>query len=521
MSEPVVGAIGPVGGHRPMPFAVRHGLPGLVGTTLTAVGALGIGWLPLTSDLSESPLVSVMRTSLGGSLTARAMVIVGLAILLQAWLLLGAELHDRQLGHDQPSRRQLFGVLAIWSAPLVLAPPLFSRDVYSYYAQGRVFEAGYDPTTTGIDVIPGWFDDGADPMWVESPTPYGPLFLLVERAVSSFSHPNAYLGALLFRLVALVGVGLIAWSVPRLAEMHGIDADRALWAGVLNPLVIMHFVCGAHNDALIVGLVGVGLLLAGRGHGLGGALAVSLAVSIKPVAVIALPFVGLLWAGRGGGLGRRIRAWAMSLVVLAATLAAVFLVTGAGRGVVSAAFGTPSGVLTWLSPTTAIGKLSGMGATALGWTADYELPLQILRTTGLVAAVGIVVYLVLRPGGRSPVRGAAFAFGAVVILGPVVQPWYLLWALPLFAATGLSRTWLRALVIVTAGFTVHGMIETSTNADNIADIADVIVYIVAFAVVALVLLASPRERALVVGDDDLGPITDDERRSRAAMTWPA
>jgi alpha-1,6-mannosyltransferase len=506
---------------KPLPFAVRHGLPGLVGTSLMAVGALGIGWLPLTSDLSDGPIVGLLRTTVGGSLTARAMVIIGLAVLLQAWLLLGAELHDRQVGQDQPRLRELAGVLALWSAPLLLTPPMFSRDVYSYYAQGRVYAAGYDPTTTGIDVIPGWFDDGADPMWVESPTPYGPAFLLVERTISSFAHPNAYLGMLLFRLVALCGVILLLWAVPALAAMHGVDADRAVWAGVLNPMIIMHFVCGAHNDALTVGLAAAGLLLAARRRCLWGAVAVSLAVAIKPVAIIALPFVGLLWAGREGRLPQRIRAWGLSLVVLVATVASALLLADAGKGFISAAFGTPSGVLTWLSPSTAIGKLTGMATRGLGWTIDAELPLKTVRMLGLTAAVLVVAYLVLRPGGRSPVRGAAIAFGTVVILGPVVQPWYLLWALPLFAATGLSRTWLRVVVVVTAGFTVHGMIETSTNADNITDIADVVVYVLAFAVIALVLLASSRERALILGDDGLVPSTEAERRHRADMTWPA
>ena len=177
-------------------FSVRHGIPGLVGTALVSIGALGIGWLPLTSQMLDHPLVSALRSTLGGSIAARAFVIIGLAVLLQAWLLLGSELLSRQRGNDAPSVRQVLGVLAFWSAPLLLSPPMFSRDVFSYYVQGRVFGAGYDPTTIGVDVIPGWFDDGADPMWVESPTPYGPLFLLVERAVADITQPNAYLGAI-------------------------------------------------------------------------------------------------------------------------------------------------------------------------------------------------------------------------------------------------------------------------------------------------------------------------------------
>jgi hypothetical protein len=504
-------------------FSVRHGIPGLVGTALVSIGALGIGWLPLTSQMLDHPLVSALRSTLGGSLAARGFVIIGLAVLLQAWLLLGSELLSRQRAHDAPSVRQVLGVLAFWSAPLLLAPPMFSRDVYSYYVQGRVFGAGYDPTTIGVDVIPGWFDDGADPMWVESPTPYGPLFLLVERAVAEFAHPNAYLGALLFRLVAVAGVALMAYYVPVLARLHGIDADRALWLGVLNPVVLMHFVSGAHNDALMVGLVVAGLALAAQQRCIWGAVAVSLAVAVKPIAIIALPFVGLLWAGRDAGWGDRIRSWVFAGIALVSTLASIFLVTDAGRGMVSAAFGTPSGVLTWLSPTTALGKIVGWLTTTLSLTEDATPALTVIRLAGTVVAVGIIAFLILRPGGRSPVRGAALALAAVVVLGPVVQPWYLLWFLPLFAATGLSLPELRVAVILTAAFTVHAMIESSTNADNLFDAADIVTYVVALAVVAVVLLASPRERRLVLGPPDIAalePLTEDERERAARLAWP-
>jgi alpha-1,6-mannosyltransferase len=509
---------------RAAPFAVRHGLPGLVGSGLLAVGALGIGWLPLTSNMLANPLVNALRGSLAGSLAARALVIIGLAVLLQAWLLLGSELLSRRDVDDPPSVRQVLGVLGFWAAPLLLAPPMFSRDVYSYYVQGRVFGAGHDPTTTGIDVIPGWFDDGADPMWVESPTPYGPLFLMVERTVATFAHPNAYLGALLFRLVAVAGVALIAWAVPVLARLHGVDPDRALWLGVLNPIILMHFVSGAHNDALMVGLLVAGLALAAQQRCIWGAVAVSLAIAVKPVAIVVLPFVGLLWSGRDGSWLDRVRSWLFAGLATACTLASVFLVADAGRGVISASFGTPAGVLTWLSPTTAVGKLLGMGTSALGLTEDPSPVIAAIRLAGSVAAVLLILWLILRPGGRSPVRGAALALGAIVVLGPVVQPWYLLWFLPLFAATGLSSREVRAAVILTAGFTVHGMIESSTNADNLADIADVLTYIVAFAVVVVVLVASPRERGLVLGPSEhmgLEPQTDDERARAAAMTWPA
>lgn len=476
-------------------FILRHGLPGFVGTGLVAVGALGIGWLPLETNLLANPLVESLHSSLAGSLISRGLVFIGLAVLLQEWLVLGSALTRATIA----STRAIIAVLVAWSIPLLLAPPLFSRDVYSYYVQGRLTASGVDPTIHGVGSVEGWFTDGADPMWAEAPTPYGPLFLMLERGIADFAHPNAYLAGILFRLIALVGVALLAIYVPRLARISGVDPGRALWLGVLNPLVLMHFVSGAHNDALMVGLVVAGLTLAACNRCIWGAVLVGLAVTVKPIALLALPFVGLAWAGSRAGWWTRIKSWLWVGLVAGVTIICVYLVANTGYGVLSAAFGTPSGVLTWLSPTTAIGQVIGYGTTWLGLTSDGMTAVAIVRAIGTLAAVVIIARLILFPGNRAPARGAALALGTIVILGPVIQPWYLLWFLPMFAATGLSMREHRIAVLATAAFTVHGMVESSTTSDNFLDVTDGITFLVAVAITAIVLLASPRERQLVLG----------------------
>jgi hypothetical protein len=483
----------------------RYALPGFVGSLILAVGALGVGWLPLTGGLFDVVGAEALRGTTAGLLLSRAFVFVGVALLLQAWLILG---HDLLADSDDPHSlrsvdpRMLVTVLVAWVAPLVLAPPLFSRDVYSYFAQGRVVTSGQDPYETGVAVVDGWFEDGVDPMWAETPTPYGPFWLLFARGVANFTPEQPALAALIFRLAALAGLVLLAIYLPRLAFTHGINPAPALWLGVLNPLVVMHVVSGAHNDALMIGLIVMGFALAventRRWSPALAVIAIALAAAVKPIALLALPFVGLIWAGLTSGWGARIRAWILALLITIAVFAVASVLAGVGPGWI-AALGTPGEVRTWLSPATALGMLLGMATTATGLTIDDALVVTITRTIGTVAALAIVAWLILRPEGRSPVRGAALAFLTVILLGPVIQPWYLLWILPLFAATGLGPTQLRIAILTIAGFSLHGMAESSSTSDNLFEFSDGLAIVAAFIVVGLVLLVSPRERRLVLG----------------------
>lgn len=514
----------------------RYALPGFVGSLILAAGALGVGWLPLTGGLVDFVGVDMLRDTTAGLLLSRAFVFVGVALLLQAWLILG---HDLLAGPDDPhslrgiSPRTLVAVLIAWVAPLVLAPPLFSRDVYSYFAQGRVLAAGQNPYETGVAVVDGWFEDGVDPMWAETPTPYGPFWLLLARGVANFAPDQPALAALVFRLAALAGLALLVIYLPRLASAHGINPAAALWLGVLNPLVVMHVVSGAHNDALMIGLIVMGFALACARHAALGVLAIALAAAIKPIALLALPFVGLIWAGQPAKAGygdppglqaswwARIRAWLLTLVLTIAVFAAASVLAGVGPGWI-AALGTPGEVRTWLSPATAIGMLTGMATTAAGLTIDDALVVTVTRAIGTLAALAIVAWLILRPAGRSPVRGAALAFLTVVLLGPVIQPWYLLWILPLFAATGLGPTQLRVAIITIAGFSLHGMAESSSTSDNLFAFSDGLAIVAAFIVVGLVLLVSPRERRLVLGgplSHGLTPTTPEEQARAAAVVF--
>ena len=492
---------------------ILYALPGFLGSLFLTIGAFGVGWFPLAINALRWPVINYMQTNSVGLALSRSFVVVGTALLLQAWLVVGVDaLQGRITG-----LRTMYITLIAWCLPLLAAPPLFSRDVYSYYMQGRLQLAGHNPYLSGVSLVPGWFRSGVDPLWADAPTPYGPIFLQIEKSVAAISGDSSLVAAYLLRLVAIAGVAGMAWCIPRLARMHGINAVPALWLAVMNPMVIMHFVAGAHNDSLLIAAMCAALLLALRGYKNIALVMSALALGIKPVGIVLIPFVALIVAGQSANLKAKgiatLRAAAITATVMVLTSAAV----GVGPLGWIGALATPGSVRSWLSPSTAIGMMWGGFLQLLGLGNLSQMTITLTRSIGALALGITLVVLVLRPHGRSASRGAALAFLLLVLLGPVAQPWYLLWAIPLLAATGLTRHQVRICVFAIAAFTVHGLATWSATADTFLELSDGVAVIVASATLALAVLASPQERELILGttiEQGLMP-RDEAARQRA------
>ncbi|MEU4167211.1 polyprenol phosphomannose-dependent alpha 1,6 mannosyltransferase MptB, partial [Streptomyces sp. NPDC026665] len=262
---------------------------GLAGTAVLALGGETAGALPARDLLAPGS---------GRAVLGLVGVYFGVVLLIAAWALLGTVVR----GPEPPAPRALLLVLATWAAPLLLAPPLFSRDVYSYLAQGAMVDAHIDVYAYGPARLGGPLAEEVAPVWRSTTTPYGPVFLAVARGLSALTRGEIPAGLLGMRVVALLGVALMAAALPRLARHSGADPAAALWLGALNPLVLLHLVAGAHNDAIMLGLLGVGLVAArGRRPALGIVL-VTLAALVKAPAALGLVAVIAL---RGRGQGRR------------------------------------------------------------------------------------------------------------------------------------------------------------------------------------------------------------------------
>lgn len=474
-----------------------YALPGFLGSAFIAIGGLGVGWFPLSADILQWKFIDFVQTETIGLALTRSFVVVGAALILQVWLVVGVDaLHGKILRLET-----IYFSLIAWLLPLLVTPPLFSRDVYSYFMQGKMQLAGNNPYESGVSVVPGWFQSGVDPLWGDAPTPYGPVFLLVEKAIAAISQDSSLVASYLFRLTSLAGVVFICLSIPYLAQAHGVNPVSAAWIGVMNPLVLMHFVAGSHNDALMVGLVCIAMVLALRGHFISGVVVATLALGIKPVAIVLLPFLALIAAGSGASWIRRARYGAIAGLIALSTLFITSALAETGPFGWIGSLSTPGTVKSWLSPTTAIGMLIGGPIRMAGFGNFVDTSVGITRLIGSVILAIVLVLLVVRPAGRSATRGVALSFVALVVLGPVVQPWYLLWSIPLLAVTGLSHKQVRLMVIAIAAFTIHGIANSSATADTFLELSDGIAMVLAGITLGLAMLASTAERSLILGDN--------------------
>ncbi|MEV0737969.1 polyprenol phosphomannose-dependent alpha 1,6 mannosyltransferase MptB [Streptomyces sp. NPDC050549] len=442
---------------------------GLAGTAVLALGGETAGALP-SADLF-SPASAQAALGLVG-------VYFGVVLLIAAWLLLGKLIRSA----EPPSPRALLLVLAVWAAPLLLAPPLFSRDVYSYLAQGAMVDAHMDVYAHGPAALGGPLADEVAPLWQHTGAPYGPVFLALASGLSGLTRGQLPAGLFGMRLVALLGVGLMAAALPRLARHSGADPAAALWLGALNPLVLLHLVAGAHNDAIMLGLLGVGLVAARGRWPVLGAVLVMLAALVKAPAALGLAAVVLLQIRAGH---RPAKAVAATVAASAVTTVAATAVAGTGYGWIGA-LDTPVSAHNW-ALTSLLGRATGALLEHLGSSlAPFAIPAWHALGLAVTGAAILAIWLRLRP---SPVYALGLSLAVVAAFGPAIRPWYALWGLFLIAAAAPSTS-VRHRVAAVTGVLALAVLPSGGPAD-----IGQLVLAVSGGVLAIVVLWQARQAA--------------------------
>ena len=341
-------------------------------------------------------------------------------------------------------RRVVWGLILVLVAGFAVAPVLLSHDVYSYVDYARLgVRHGLDPYVHPPLAAPG--DPAyAKVTWTEATSAYGPLFTLL-------TYPLAWLpvgaAVALLKAVAALAVLGVAVLTARIAAWRGIDPLRAATFVALNPLVLVHVVGGAHNDALtmLLAMLAVAAILSAREVTGGAALAAAAATKLS--AAFLAPFA-LIGTAASMPTGRKPLTWSGFRPVgrlLAGALGTALAVVVAAY----AAFGWD-----WLHGF-------GLAGENQSRTSHMSIPITVARLTGLgpdgvrlAAALlfaALVLYLLTWTyRGGDWIRAAAWTATALLATTAWLLPWYLLWPLPLVA---ISRD--RTLQLLTLLLTAY------------------------------------------------------------------
>lgn len=446
--------------------AVRRGL---VATVLVTLGSLSPAYLTHSSWLYRIQDRAGI-TGWPSQLVGTVLTMAGLLVLLDAWLRLRPRTGAHADGSYAYSHVRHWAILLIWGLPFVIAPPIFSHDAYSYAAQGWMVHNGINPYEVGPAVLPGAFADQVSWVWRDTPAPYGPLALQLQHLIVDLSGFRPYLSAVMMRVLSVVGVAAIGLLIPRIAQGRGADPARAAWFATLNPILVIDFIGGAHNDSLMMGLVVAALWVSGlptraltvRGrridpHRWGsawwllGAVLVGLGAAIKQpafMAAYALPLISRPW------ISWRIREVAVvtlrgtvSVAVAIGTFILVTFATGLGFGWLHAV-DVPGKVLT-IAPFTVLGQgvqliLNHFHLDPTGWAA-----ITVSRTLGVMVAAVTVAVLALTVARRHPMRFLSIGYLVVALCLPAVRSWYILWGGLLLPLANPSRRMYQTAIWVT------------------------------------------------------------------------
>ncbi|WP_280233554.1 alpha-(1-_6)-mannopyranosyltransferase A [Nocardia cyriacigeorgica] len=434
-------------------------LLGFIGAIMITFGGFGAGAVRKRDPLLEAMHLSWLRFGHGYALST-IFIWIGVLMMITAWVRLGrATLGRGGYSGAGVTLNELRAIVGIWIFPMLFAVPMFSQDAYSYLAQGALLRDGFDPYKVGPVANPGVLLDNVSTVWTTTTAPYGPIFLLIGRAITSITDDNVVAGTIALRLVMLPGLALMMWAIPYLTKHLGGKPTVALWLAVLNPLVLIHLIGGVHNEVLMVGLMCAGIALVLERRHVLGIVVVAVAVAIKATAGVALPFLVWIWMlhererraelapkDSEAALPHPARLFAkiagLGLSVFAVVFVLASAAAGVGIGWLTALSGSKK-IVNWLSLPT----IMAHGMTWIG-----PLPFDpVLTVTRALCAAALVATLVwtwwrFRHSEREAVLGILIAFVAIVILSPAALPWYYSWPLALAAAFALSTRTLMVLV---------------------------------------------------------------------------
>ena len=283
---------------------------------------------------------------------------------------------------------------------------------------------------------------------------------------------------------------------------------------VLNPLVLLHLIAGAHNDALMLGFLLAGLWYSRVGRPIVGVLLCTIGGMIKIPAFAGVVYIGWGWLGDDASFRSRLRPTLTAAGFGLVVMAAVSQMVGLGWGWVTA-LGNSATVRSWSDPPTIVGLCSAKVLELLGLGNHQAAVLSGARDLGLLLAAVVSLRLLWRARQATAIRAMGLTLLAVVFLGPAVQPWYVAWSMVVLAVVAEHR--LRVLLIVLSTVACFlGLPGAGALVLRFGEANQILIALASLAM--LLLLAIPLvmrvRRALNTTEDRVPAVTRGRRRFR-------
>jgi hypothetical protein len=357
----------------------------------------------------------------GSAMAAMAAVAMALAAAAFLFVL-------REVWRGRVSVRAVVIVAVVAHVVVLTLPLLISRDVYSYAAYGRIAALHHanpyvqTPADFPADPVARF----VGPKWASTPAVYGPFFTTIAAGLARALGSLPALIAAFRALAMLASLGTLAAIVILARRLAPERVAFGIAIFGLNPVVLFQSVASGHNDVLVALSVAgaLALVVAGR-DGLAVA-ALALGTLVKVTA--ALPMLLLLvWIVARRPAGRRARAAVVHLGI-AAAIGLAFAISYVQTQDPTLGMAELAGHEGWLAPSRLFRRiLDAVSGDASGWVARLGFALLLVLTT-----VAIARHVARRRPGPAELGAAwGWALLALMMLGPVLLPWYVTWTLPL------------------------------------------------------------------------------------------
>jgi hypothetical protein len=389
--------------------------------------------------------------------------------------------------------RRIFWVAVILHAVAVIIPLFLSRDVYSYAIYGRMVSVhGVNPY---VDIPASFIDDPVYPLvsvdWIDSPSVYGPAFVVISAAVTAvFSSPPS----LVLAFKALAAVASLGTMVLAVAGARRVRPERAAFAAVLvgwNPVIVFHGVAGGHNDALVGLALAAGVLLILSGRELWATVALVLGTLVKISGGVPLA-IAVLAAVFRRPRGQRLRTLAAHVGVGLA-VALPFIVPFEQAEDPSLGTLELTSRQGWLAPSRFVLVVLRGTANFLGGDLAGDIVSVVVRLAFpllfLIVLVMLVRHLATDPVRIEPplvVAAMGWATLVALMISPLLYPWYAMWLVPV--AWLVPRPARDGAVVVSVALAVTELVAEPSRAPRVWEAMVFGLHYVATPIVLLVLI---------------------------------